>query len=398
MDYRRLGTSDLQVSAVCLGTMTFGQQNTETEAHEQLDYAFAQGVNFLDTAEMYPVPPRADTVHRTESIVGNWLHRQPRDRAPAAGLRPPRPLARLDGSGSASLAPAHELVGQPTGVQRREADGGQPPEVQPRDRVIVATKATGPRRNMPWIRGGPPALDRANLRAAVEGSLRRLRTDYIDLYQLHWPERNVPMFGKYLFEPAQETQATPIRAQLEALAELVQEGKVRHIGLSNEFPWGVMQFLREAETHGLPRVVSVQNAYSLINRVFEHGLAEIAFRENIGLLAYSPLAFGLLSGKYLTPEDSGRMTLFKGFGQRYEKPNVVPAVTAYADLARRHGLSPAQLALSFVYRRWFVTSAIIGATSMAQLPENLGAWDQPLPEAALAAIDDLFLRYMNPAP
>ncbi|MBI5329593.1 MAG: NADP(H)-dependent aldo-keto reductase [Betaproteobacteria bacterium] len=344
MDYRRLGHSDLQVSAICLGTMTFGQQNTEAEGCAQLDYAFARGVNFLDTAEMYPVPPKADTVHRTESIVGNWLHRQPRDK------------------------------------------------------VIVATKVTGPRRAMPWIRGGPPALDRSNIRAAVEGSLQRLRTDYIDLYQLHWPERNVPMFGKYLFEPGQETRAVPILEQLEALAELVREGKVRHIGLSNEFPWGVMQFLREAEAHGLPRVVSIQNAYSLINRVFEHGLAEVAFRENLGLLAYSPLAFGLLSGKYLTPEGSGRMTQFKGFGQRYEKPNVTPAVTAYADLARRHGLSPAQLALSFVYRRWFVASTLVGATSMEQLREDLDAWDKPLPEAVLAEIDDLHLRYMNPAP
>jgi aryl-alcohol dehydrogenase-like predicted oxidoreductase len=251
---------------------------------------------------------------------------------------------------------------------------------------------------MAWIRGGPPALDRDNLRAAIEGSLRRLQTDHIDLYQLHWPERNVPMFGKYLFEPAQETEATPIRAQLEALAELVREGKVRYVGLSNEYPWGVMQFLRAADEYGLPRVVSIQNAYSLINRVFEHGLAEIAFREQVGLLAYSPLAFGLLSGKYLSPEGVGRMNLFPGFGQRYEKPNVVPAVAAYAELARRHGLSPAQLALSFVYRRWFVASTVIGATSMEQLRENLGAWDQPLSEAIQAEIGDLFLRYTNPAP
>jgi aryl-alcohol dehydrogenase-like predicted oxidoreductase len=344
MDTRRLGTSDLHVSAICLGTMTFGQQNSEAEAHAQLDYARAQGVNFIDTAEMYPVPPRAETVTRTETIVGNWLRRQPRDQ------------------------------------------------------VILATKVTGPRRGMAWIRSGPKALDRTNLRAAIEGSLSRLQTDYIDLYQLHWPERNVPMFGKYLFDPAQETKATPIREQLEALAELVREGKVRYVGLSNEYPWGVMQFLRAADEYGLPRVVSIQNAYSLVNRVFEHGLAEIAFREQVGLLAYSPLAFGLLSGKYLTPEGRGRMNLFPGFGQRYDKPNVVPAVTAYAELARRHGLSPAQLALSFVYRRWFVASTIIGATSMEQLQENLEAWEKPLSEDILAEIGELFLRYMNPAP
>lgn len=344
MEYRRLGNSDMTVSAICLGTMTFGQQNTEAEGHAQLDYAFGRGVNFLDTAEMYPVPPRAETVTRTESIVGNWLRRQQRDK------------------------------------------------------VIVATKVTGPRRDMAWIRGGPAALDRTNIRTALEGSLRRLRTDYVDLYQIHWPERNVPMFGKYHFDPSQETQAVPIREQLEVLAELVREGKVRYVGVSNEFPWGVMQFLRAADELGLPRIVSIQNAYSLINRVFEHGLSEVAYRERIGLLAYSPLAFGLLSGKYLQPGAIGRATLFKGFAQRYEKPNVPPAVAAYAALARQHGLSPATLALSFVYRRWCVASTIIGATSLAQLTENLDAWNTPLPDAVLQEIEALHLRYSNPAP
>ncbi|NTV94086.1 MAG: NADP(H)-dependent aldo-keto reductase [Thiobacillus sp.] len=345
MEYRRLGDSDLMVSAVCLGTMTYGQQNDQAEAHGQLDYAFDRGVNFLDTAEMYPVPPRAETVNRTETIVGNWLRGRPRDR------------------------------------------------------IIVATKVAGPNRNMAWIRGGPKALDRANIRAAIEGSLTRLGTDYVDLYQLHWPERNVPMFGKYQFDPAQETEAVPIRAQLEALAELVREGKVRYVGLSNEHPWGVMQFLRLAGEHGLPRVVSIQNCYSLINRTFETGLAEIAYRERVGLLAYSPLAFGHLSGKYLAdPAAAGRVTLFQGFAQRYEKPNVRPAVAAYAELAGRHGLTPAELALSFVYRRWFAASTIIGATSMAQLEENLGAWDKPLGADVLAEIEALHLRYMNPAP
>ncbi len=352
MEYRRLGTSDLQVSAVCLGTMTFGQQNDEAEAHAQLDCAVSRGVNFIDTAEMYPVPPRADTCTRTETIVGNWLKRQPRDR------------------------------------------------------IILATKVAGPRRGMPWIRGGPKALDRANIRAAVEGSLGRLRTDYIDLYQLHWPERNVPMFGQYQFDPAQEYDENgepkhwvPIRAQLEVLAELVREGKVRAVGVSNETPWGVMQFLRLAGEYGLPRIASVQNCYNLINRGFEFGLAEIVHREQVGLLAYSPLAFGHLSGKYVVdPAARGRVTLFPGFAQRYDKPNVRPATAAYAGLAAKHGLSPATLALSFVMHRWFVTSALVGATSLTQLEENLAVWAKPPDAGILEEIEALHLRYMNPAP
>lgn len=345
MEYRRLGSSDLDVSAVCLGTMTFGQQNTEAEAHTQLDYAFSRGVNFIDTAEMYPVPPRADTCTRTETIVGNWLKRQSRDK------------------------------------------------------VILATKVAGPSRGMEWIRGGPKALDRANIRAAIEGSLQRLQTDYIDLYQLHWPERNVPIFGQYQFDPERERPAIALREQLGTLAELVREGKVRAIGVSNEQPWGVMEFLRLAKEYDLPRIASIQNCYSLINRGFEFGLAEIAFREHVGLLAYSPLAFGHLSGKYLPGgRADGRVTQFKGFAQRYEKPNVGPACAAYAGLAARQGLSPATLALSFVMRRWFVTSTIVGATSLSQLQEDLDAWEKPLSEDIGKEIEALHLRYMNPAP
>ena len=345
MEYRTLGQSDLNVSAVCLGTMTFGQQNNEAEAHAQLDYAFQQGVNFIDTAEMYPVPPRAETVTRTETIVGTWLKQQPRDQ------------------------------------------------------VILATKVAGPRRNMEWIRGGPSALDRTNIRAAVEGSLARLQTDYIDLYQLHWPERNVPMFGQYQFDPSQEKEWVPIRAQLETLSELVQEGKIRYVGLSNEQPWGVMEFLRLSREYDLPRIATIQNCYNLINRGFEFGLAEIAYREQVSLLAYSPLAFGHLTGKYQAdPHAQGRVTLFKGFAQRYDKPNVQPAVAAYAELAARHGMTPGQLALAFVMHRWFVTSTIIGATSMAQLTENLNAWNTALSEEVLREIEGLHLRFMNPAP
>ncbi len=345
MEYRQLGEGGPEVSAICLGTMTFGQQNTEAEAHAQLDHAFERGVNFFDTAEMYPVPARAETSGATERFVGSWLARQPRDK------------------------------------------------------VILATKVAGPSRNLDWIRGGPPALDRANIRAAVEGSLRRLRTEYIDLYQLHWPARNQPMFGQWQYDPSRERESTPIRAQLEALAELVEEGKVRRIGLSNEHPWGVMEFVRLAEAHGLPRVVSTQNAYSLINRVFEYGLQEVCHRERVGLLAYSPLAFGHLSGKYLAdPAASGRITLFENFGQRYAKPGVVPASEAYQALARSRGMTPTELALGFVYSRSFALSTIIGATSLAQLEQNLAAWDCVPDAELLQAIDEVHLRFTNPAP
>jgi len=345
MEYRRLGQDGPEVSAICLGTMTFGQQNDEAEGHAQLDRAFERGINFIDTAEMYPVPTRAETSGATERIVGSWLARQPREK------------------------------------------------------VVLATKAAGPARSLGWIRGGPLALDRDNLRAAVEASLKRLRTDYIDLYQLHWPERNQPMFGQWQYEPEKERDCTPIRAQLDALAELVAEGKVRHVGLSNEHPWGVMEFVRLAREHGLPRVVSTQNAYSLLNRVYEYGLAETCHREQVGLLAYSPLAFGLLSGKYLKDAGaSGRITLFEGFGQRYSKPNVAPAVQAYAELAAAHGLTPTQLALAFTYRRWCVASTIIGATSVAQLDQNLDAWEVEITPELAAGIDAIHLRYTNPAP
>jgi len=345
MNNRQLGNSALQVSEICLGTMTFGEQNSEREAHAQLDRAFAAGVNFIDTAEMYPVPPRAATCGRTEEIVGNWL----------AG--------------------------------------------QSRQQVIVASKAAGPSRSLNWIRGGELAFDLASLRAGVEASLRRLRTDYVDLYQLHWPARNQPMFGQWQYDPAKEHESTPILETLQALATLVREGKIRYFGLSNEHPWGVMEFVRLAREHDLPRPVSLQNAYNLLNRVYESGLAEVCQRENIGLLPYSPLAFGTLSGKYLVDANAaGRITRFAGFGQRYTKFNVAPAVAAYAELARRHGLTPSQLALAFVYSRWFSASTIIGAMSIAQLDENLGALAVHLSAPLLAEINELHLRYTNPAP
>ncbi len=345
MHYRLIGKSDLSVSAICLGTMTFGQQNTEAEGHEQLDYAFERGINFIDTAEMYPVPPRAETVNRTESIVGNWLKNKDRSK------------------------------------------------------VIVATKVAGPGRSMDWIRGGPKALDSENINTAIHGSLKRLQTDYVDLYQLHWPDRNVPIFGTYRFDPNNERITIPIQEQLEILSRLVSAGKVRYIGLSNETPWGVMEFLRLAREHNLPVIASTQNPYSLINRAYEFGLAEISYREKVGLLAYSPLAFGLLSGKYLdNPKTSGRITEFAGFGKRYEKPGVQAATRAYTDLAKKFEMSPATMALSFVYRQSFVASTIIGATNIKQLEENLRAWEHPLSQSQLDEIEQIHLRFMNPAP
>ncbi|MBS1145632.1 MAG: aldo/keto reductase [Proteobacteria bacterium] len=342
---RKLGGSELIVPEVCLGTMTFGEQTAEADAHAQLDYALAAGVNFIDTAEMYAVPPRAETCGASETIVGNWLRRQQRDQ------------------------------------------------------IIVATKVAGPSRNLGWIRNGPPALDRANIRAAIDGSLQRLQTDYIDLYQLHWPERNQPMFGLWQYDPAKERECTPIRTQLEALAELVREGKIRQIGVSNEHPWGIMEFTRLAAEHGLPHIVSTQNAYSLLNRTFETGLAEVCHRQQVGLLAYSALAFGHLTGKYLTnPAAPGRLTQWPSFGQRYTKPNVLPAVQAYSDLAQKHGLTPLQLALGFTRSRWFVASTIIGASSLAQLQETLPAMQTVLSPEVLAEIDAIHLRYTNPAP
>lgn len=345
MEYRKLGDSDLSVSAICLGTMTFGEQNDQASAHAQLDCALAAGVNFIDTAEMYAVPARPETCGASETIIGHWLARQPRER------------------------------------------------------IVLATKVTGPARSLHWIRGGPPALDAANIREALHGSLRRLRTDYIDLYQLHWPERNQPLFGQGCYDPVRERECTPIRAQLEALAGLVAQGKIRYVGVSNEHPWGVMSFVRLAEEYRLPRVVSIQNAYSLLNRVFEYGLLELCHRERVGLMAYSPLAFGHLTGKYLDhPQAPGRLNLFENFGQRYTRQNVQPAVRAYAAIAQRHGLSPTALALGWVYHRWCVTSTVIGATTLAQLEQNLAAWAVRLAPEVLDEIETTHLRYTNPAP
>ena len=352
MEYTTLGNTELEVSKVCLGTMTYGDQNTQAEAHAQLDYALASGINFIDTAEMYPVPPKAETFTRTETMIGHWL------------------------------------------------------KTQTRDKVILGSKVAGRNRGLGWIRNGDESLTRDNIRAALHDSLKRLQTDYIDLYQLHWPERNVPLFGQYQFDPKLEMDAqgnhkawVSIQTQLETLAELINEGKLRAIGLSNEQPWGMMEFLRLSKEYNLPRVATLQNSYHLMNRTIDFGISEILYRENVSLLAYSPLAFGHLSGKYIDdPQAKGRVTMFLGYAQRYSKPNVTSASAAYAKLAREHGLTPTQLALSFVMHRWCVASTIIGATHMSQLQENIAAFNVKLSDEVLAQIDQIHLSMTNPAP
>lgn len=350
MKYRQLGNTDITVSVICLGTMTWGQQNTERQAHQQLDFALDHGVNFIDTAEMYSIPARAETCGKTEEYIGNWI--------------------RARGN---------------------------------RDRFILATKVVGPGDWLPHIRDGKARLDRSNIKTAIEDSLLRLRTDYIDLYQLHWPERNTNFFGKlgYAHDDTEHTETVSIAIEetLQVLGDLVDAGKVRHIGLSNETPWGIMRFLRSAEKPGLPRVVSVQNPYSLLNRSFEVGCAEIAHREQVGLLAYSPLAFGMLSGKYLnnTKPENARLTLFENY-TRYTKPNAIKATEAYVHLARESSLDPAQMALAYVNTRPFLTSSIIGATTMEQLESDIASINLQLPKDVLSAIEQIHLRYPNPAP
>ncbi len=346
MQTRPLGATGIEVSRLCLGTMTFGEQNSEAEAHEQLDRAVAFGINFIDTAEMYPVPPRADTQGRTESYIGSWL-------------------------------------------KRRGA----------RDDVILATKATGP--GFETIRGGT-RLTRDHLHRAIDESLTRLQTDYVDLYQLHWPDRKANFFGKLgyvVHDEEEEADITPLEETLSALKELVEAGKVRAIGLSNDTPWGVMRALHLAETQGVPRVATVQNPYNLLNRSFEVGLAEVAHRESVGLLAYSPLGFGVLSGKYLDDArpEGARLTLFERF-QRYTSPLAQQATRDYVQIARDAGLSPAQMALAFVNSRRFLCSNIIGATSMEQLEDNLASESLKLDQDVLDAIEAVHTRIPNPSP
>lgn len=343
METRPLGRTGLNVSVICLGTMTFGEQNSEAEAHEQLDYAVDQGINFIDTAEMYPVPPRAETQGRTEAHVGSWLAKRGR-----------------------------------------------------RDDLIIATKVAGPGQ-MDWIRGGP-RLDSAQIGAAIDTSLERLRTDYIDLYQVHWPERSTNYFGKLGYSASKHV-GVPIDETLTALDKAVTAGKIRHIGVSNETPWGVAEYLRLADTHGLPRIHSIQNPYSLLNRTFEVGLAEFSHREQVGLLAYSPLAFGTLSGKYLNNAQPARarLTLYERF-QRYSGDLAERTVSRYVHLAREHGIDPAQMALAWVNSRPFLTSNIIGATTMDQLKTNIASAAIKLPRQVRQQIEEIHASQPNPCP
>lgn len=345
MELRQLGRTDMKVSQICLGTMTWGEQNDEGQAFAQIDRAGSAGVNFIDTAEMYPVPPRPETYATTEHYIGNYF----------------------------------------------KSRGG-------RSNWIVASKVAGPGNGISHIRDGQLKMNRAHIAQALDASLKRLQTDWIDLYQLHWPERNTNFFGQLGYRHQHE-DFTPLEETLEALDEQVKAGKIRHIGLSNETPWGTMKFLELAETRGWPRAVSIQNPYNLLNRTFEVGLAEIAMREQCGLLAYSPLAFGMLSGKYEggAQPPASRITLFSRF-TRYNNPQARAACSRYVALAREHGLNPAQMALAFVNQQPFVTSNIIGATSLEQLDDNLASLQVQLPEEVLEAIEAIHREQPNPAP
>ncbi|EHH68081.1 putative oxidoreductase [Gluconobacter morbifer G707] len=336
------------MSEICLGTMTFGQQNTEAEGHAQLDLALDHGINFIDTAELYAIPPRAETYGATETIIGSWLRNR----------------------------------------------GG-------RERLVIASKVVG-RTSSPWFRpdGEEARLTPRQIRYALEGSLRRLGTDYIDLYQLHWPDRQISTFGAdgTTFRDLPQGSSVPIEETLGVLGDLVNEGKIRHVGVSNETAWGVSKFLEVSKT-GLPRIASIQNAYNLINRTFEIGLAEMALQEKVGLLAYSPLAQGYLTGKYLNGvRPAGARTTLFNRGQRYEKPGVDEAITAYHALAREEGIDPVQLAVAFVTSRPFVTSNIIGATSVAQLQTILGSVSVDITDELERRINAIHQVHSNPAP
>lgn len=348
MDYNTLGDSDLKVSRICLGTMTWGKQNSQDEAFEQLDYALDYGVNFIDTAEMYAVPPSAETYGKTEAYIGNWI------------------AARNN-----------------------------------RDRFILATKVIGPAPGSDWIRDGTPRLNRTHIEQAVDASLKRLQTDYIDLYQLHWPDRPTNFFGQlgYTHIECPNVSTTPIEETLGTLHDLVNAGKIRYIGISNETPWGMMQYLRLAERNDWPKIISIQNPYNLLNRSFEVGLAEMAHRENVPLLAYSPLAFGVLSGKYRNGARpaGARLTLFERFA-RYTNEQAVWATERYLELAEKHGLNPSQMALAYVNSRSFLGSNIIGATSMEQLQINLESSEVELSKEVLKDIEAIHEKQPNPAP
>jgi aryl-alcohol dehydrogenase-like predicted oxidoreductase len=352
MDSINLGGTDLRVSRVGLGTMTFGEQVGRDDAFAILDRALERGVTLVDTAEMYPVAARRETCGATEAILGEWFAARP-------------------------------------GV---------------RERIVLATKVAGPGRNLDWIRGGRDNLTAADILQACDDSLRRLGTDRIDLYQIHWPNRNVPLFGEPYFDPTRDTEVTSIEEQLDAMARLVAAGKVRHIGLSNETPWGVAEFVHQAERLGLPRIVSVQNPYALVNRAVDNGLDEVLYRTQVALLAYSPLGFGLLTGKYdddgvdAAPAERGRLARFEVFRKgRWGRRDAQLAARRYAAIAREHGMPPTRMALAFCYGNWRVASTLVGVTSLEQLDENLDAWGTTLSPQALQAIDAVRREIRDPA-
>lgn len=346
MIYNKLANTDIDISTICLGTMTWGEQNTQSQAFEQMHYAFEAGINFFDTAELYAIPPKAETYGKTETIIGEWLKQ--------------------------------------TGH---------------RNDIVLASKVCGPTGWCPHIREGKARLDRKNIISACEDSLTRLQTDYIDLYQTHWPDRNTNYFGKLGYQHQHDESNDIIEETLSAMQELVEAGKVRHIGISNETPWGTMQHLHLAENSPLPRIASIQNPYNLLNRSFEVGLAEISCREKVGLLAYSPLAFGVLSGKYMNGKKpaNARITLFEHY-TRYSNAEADRATVSYVEIANKYGLDPAQMALAFIRQQPFVSSTIIGATDMQQLSSNITSHLITLSDACLEEIEAAHRMQPNPCP
>jgi len=346
MKKNRLSDSALEVTEFSLGTMTWGEQNTESEGHAQIEWALANGINFIDTAEMYPVPPRKETQGRTETIVGSWL-----------------------------------------GKNRGK-----------RERIVLASKIAGPGRRE-WIRNGETHVSKKTIPWAIDDSLERLRTDYIDLYQIHWPERYVPGFGTWQYDPSKERETTSILEQVEGMAAAIKAGKIRAYGLSNETAYGLCEFVRVARANNLPAPVSTQNGYSLLSRMFDGDPAEASRHLNVPLLAYSPLAMGQLTGKYLggAMPPGARMVKLKPFGERYMRPRAVAAVEEYAKVAKKHGLTLAAMALAFVRSRFFTASTIVGATSVPQLEESLRHFAVELSPEVVADIEAINQAFPSPS-
>ncbi len=346
MKFKKLGHTDINVSLICLGTMNMGEQNTQDEGFNQMDYSYDQGVNFFDTAEVYAVPPRMETQGKTEEIIGNWF------------------------------------------IQSKK-----------REKIILATKMVGP--GVEWIRNGGGNYTEKNMTLAIDGSLKRLQTDYIDLYQLHWPERNTNYFGKRNYNhDIKEKKWNDFESVLKALKKFVDQGKIRYVGVSNETPWGLSKFLEISQALKLPRIVSVQNPYNLLNRAYDIGMSEISCRENVGLLAYSPLAIGYLSGKYRNNQipKKSRIGMFGDFWTRYKEDNAKKAVDDYYNLAKENGLTLTQMSLSFVNSRPFMTSNIIGATTIEQLKEDIGSVEVELSDEIIEKINLIHANNPNPTP